>query len=339
MLKDYFSLLNVSVYVKLVFVMLFCLAAVCGCGSPGTSQRPVDARSAPPEDPPNIPVISPPEVDFNNTELGKRIRQDFSNYEVDRVGYAYTDLNADNVFIIDYYGTYNDSVVVKMGRSGPPVELPDVIIGETILPKAISPIMVWKDGRIYELHNAYNQGLLTMENLRSIAYYIWGKELNLENHAGLVRTSINGIILKYLFTYVQPYFPEAGFTDVQIENYYGSYKYIKTGAIDDISMTPSITNDHVAVMMSSKYDIYFDEEHWEETVAGTLFQYSNGNRILLWKNYPDEWEHIELAGSFYELQEAYDLGLLTDDDIRSIAYYHETGKTISYIPNDPMWRW
>jgi len=77
MLKDYFSLLNVSVYVKLVFVMLFCLAAVCGCGSPGTSQRPVDARSAPPEDPPNIPVISPPEVDFNNTELGKRIRQDY----------------------------------------------------------------------------------------------------------------------------------------------------------------------------------------------------------------------------------------------------------------------
>ena len=336
MRKNSFSLFIVPVYVKMVFVILFCLMALCGCGDGGAGiKSPVLPKEMPPENPPNIPII-PPGVNFNDTELGKRIRQDFSNYEVDRVGYAYPDITAENVKILDYYGTYNDSVVVWMGRSGPPVELPDVIIGETILPKAISPIMVWKEGRFYELHNAYNQGLLTMENLRSIAYYIWGEELNLENHAGLVHTSLSGIFFSYLFTYLQPYFPEAGFTDVQIENYYGSYKYIKTGAIDDISTTPSISNDHVAVMMSSKYDIYFDE-HWEETVAGTLFQYSNGNRILLWKNNRDAG-YAGVPGRFYELQEAYDLGFLTDDDIRSIAYYHETGKTISYITNDPMRR-
>ena len=101
MLKNIFSLFNIPIYVSLVFVMLFCLAAVCGCGSPGASQKMVDVRNTPPKDLPSVPDI-PPGVNINDTELGKRIRQDFSNYEVDRVGYAYPDITAENVIIHDY---------------------------------------------------------------------------------------------------------------------------------------------------------------------------------------------------------------------------------------------
>ena len=325
MTKNVFSLFTIPAYLKLIFVALFCLAALCNCGFPGASSKPPEDIHIFKPNPTPEPV---PSVDFNDTELGKQIRRDFSDYEINRIGYAYPDITANNVFILSYYGTYNSSVVVKMTRSGPPIELPDVIIGETLLPNSITPIIVWKEGRIYELRNAHDQGLLTMENLRNIAYNVWGKEVNLESHAGLIRGSINCIINTYLLTYVKPYSPEAGFADIQIENYYGSYKYFETDA-EDISLTPRTFNDHVAVMMNSKYDVYFDE-HREETIAGTLFQYSNKNRILLWKINRNEWKNIGLTGLFYELQEAYDLGILTEDDIRDIAYYHKTGKAISY---------
>jgi len=312
------------------FFVTFCLVTLCNCGGGYATKGPQNGVDKNGNSNRSI-TVHPISAELSAETVGK-IRQDFSNYEINRVGYAYPDITASNVYVLDYYGTYNNSVVVKMTRSGPTIELPDIIIGETVLPKAIAPIIVWKEGQIYELRNAYDQGLLTMENLRSVAYYIWGRELNLESHAGLIRPSLNGIISAYRSAYVVPYFPEAVFTDIHIENYYGSYKYFETGA-EVISLTPSIYNDHVAVMINSNYEVHFDE-YREETVAGTQFQYINSKKILLWKtNRDDWWNHRRHTGRFYELQEAYGLGILTEDDIRSIAYYHETGKTISYTFN------
>jgi len=332
MLKS-FSYNEIPAFLKLLFVALFCMTALSGCGSTDNSKdyRPLSKND---KNGNNNQQIEG--VDYLSAETVWQIRQDYSNYEIARVGYAYPDITVDNVFILTYYGTYNNAVVVKMNRTQPsPAELPDLIIGETLLPNPISSIIVWKEGRIYELRNAYDQGLLTMENMRIIAYYIWGREVNLESHAGLIKGSLNCIINTYLLTYLKPYFPEAVFNDIQIVNYYGSYKYFEAGT-EDISFHARTYNDHVAVMMNSKYDVYFDE-YREETVAGTLFQYSNENRILLWEINRDEWEYIGLTGRFYELQEAYDLGILTEDNIRSIAYYHETGKMISY--NQPVEGW
>jgi len=52
--------------------------------------------------------------------------------------------------------------------------------------------------------------------------------------------------------------------------------------------------------------------------------------ILLWKR-PDEIEMgAGMSGRFYELRDAYNLGLLMADDIRWIACYHEYGTAISY---------
>ena len=61
-----------------------------------------------------------------------------------------------------------------------------------------------------------------------------------------------------------------------------------------------------------------------------MFHYSDGNRILLWKMEKTYGQETGIRGHFYELQDAYYLGFLTEDDIRNIAYYHETRKTISY---------
>ena len=82
-------------------------------------------------------------------------------------------------------------------------------------------------------------------------------------------------------------------------------------------------------MMGSRY-IAYEDTAWETSVAGIPFRYDNGNRILLWKVKESDGAWPGTGSRFYELQEAYDTGLLTQEDLKSIAYYHETGKTIGY---------
>ena len=271
-----------------------------------------------------------------SAETALRIRQDYLDYARNHISpYIFSVLTIKDIWINRYYGTYNNCIIVEMDYSGHVaiVYLGETIVGETLFPS--QPAIAWKGGNIYELRDAYDQDLLTNNDLREIAYYIYGFDNNLETHAGLIFQIIYAIKNTYLIAYVTPYLNEdywndkqfienyKGVNDVQIENYYGSYKYF------DISGKPY--NDCVAVMMVSAYDVYFDEP-WEETVAGVLFRYSNGNRIHLWKigNSDELMTGILDTGRFYELQEAYDLGLLTEDDLISIAYYHESGKTISY---------
>ena len=236
----------------------------------------------------------------------------------------------DSVWIAGYYGTYNDCVAVVMRRIGP--SSPLVLVWTTIVGESLfayssvyaSRIIAWKEGLFYELQDAYNQGLLTNEDTRNIAHYAYGDDadrMNLENHAGLRLDRLRAITQSYFVTYLEPYFPKSSRNNILFVNYYGSYEYFEdpSGRI----------NDCVAVMITTKYDEYADEA-WEATVAGTVFRYNNGNKILLWKS--DQ--------GFYELQEAYDIGLLTVDDIQSIAYYHENGKAIYYDVNiSNLGRW
>lgn len=51
---------------------------------------------------------------------------------------------------------------------------------------------------------------------------------------------------------------------------------------------------------------------WEETVGSTVITYGDGNRILVLYN-----------GEFYTLPEAYAAGLLTDEDVATIAKVHK----------------
>ena len=79
-----------------------------------------------------------------------------------------------------------------------------------------------------------------------------------------------------------------------------------------------------------------DNMPWETAVAGISFSCSSGNKILIWKIESLYVSRIDMLtnpiaqGSFYELQDAYDEGFLTKEDIESIAYYHETEKWILY---------
>jgi len=78
-------------------------------------------------------------------------------------------------------------------------------------------------------------------------------------------------------------------SDVYVIKYYGTF------------------DDCVVVMMSTKKSMY-TQALWKEEVGGVIINYSNGNRILAWKE-----------NKFYELQEAFNNEFLTKTNLEIIA--------------------
>ncbi|MCL2088069.1 MAG: hypothetical protein FWH14_01165 [Oscillospiraceae bacterium] len=95
---------------------------------------------------------------------------------------------------------------------------------------------------------------------------------------------------------LQDRYPDATTDNVQIIHYYGTY------------------NDAVAVMITDVFHDY-TANLWHESVVNIRFYYGNGNHIKIWKD-----------GVFYRLEAAYEQGILTKNDLRSIAYYQNNEK-------------
>lgn len=90
--------------------------------------------------------------------------------------------------------------------------------------------------------------------------------------------------------------------DIWIETYYGTYgRYSKYSSDDNTGL--------IAVMVDFKDSGYTCEER-EIVIAEILFHYNSGNSIIVWSPTPR---------TFYTLQEAYDQGLLTREDLSTIA--------------------
>jgi len=296
MLKDYFSTFNVSVYVKLVFVMLLCVTVICGCGMGGASQRPSDAHSAPTEDLPTV-------VDFNDTELGKQIRQDYFNYLRDNDALPTTFTTMDKVRIKGYYGVYNGYVAVIMDDYGPTALEETIIAGILFVHDAGNNIIVWKNGEFYKLQEIYNLSLLTREDILDIANsgraYDHIDHLD-GNHAGLSLGAEKYLCHQYyIYFFLQS--PNLGGVtrdDIWIEEYYGTY------------------NGYLVMMMDYKGSDYTDDER-EVIIADIPFRYNNGNSIIVWARSGPSY-------AMFELQKSYDLGFLTQEDLSDIADQHNS---------------
>ncbi len=119
-------------------------------------------------------------------------------------------------------------------------------------------------GAFYSLENAYNQGLITIEDLQTIAYY----QNHGIMHSGTLNTELEEAIketrAKNLRNRSKNPIRDAKAKDVSILKYYGNY------------------NNCLAVMIS---DIYHDYTNAIETItiAGVEFIYGNGNKIIIWR--------------------------------------------------------
>ena len=197
---------------------------------------------------------------------------------------------ADDVWILKYLGTYGGSVVVLMTDSFSSyyaVVSHEIIDGIRISYGDSNKAVVWKDGSFYRLQEAYDAGLLVRDDIEMISHIgsmFWETEKQIRQD--------------YVDTYVKPYDPKAVADRVWIECDYEACIYYSNGC--------------TALMLWYGENGGTDGMIREVIVAGDLFRYDSEHRITAWKN-----------GNFYELQEAYDLGLLTKDDIKRIAGCHK----------------
>ena len=171
---------------KLVFVMLFCLVALCSCSGGQAKQQPV---VSPRPDPP-VRISKPPQAlveDSLDPETKKRIIQHYWDYRFSGTPETHPlYVHVDDVSIKVYYGNYNGGIVVIMeysyrslnekdeslqyiGGSKKQLEQETVIDGVTFRTLDDYNIFCWKEGQLYMLWVAYDLGLVTLEELREIA--------------------------------------------------------------------------------------------------------------------------------------------------------------------------
>jgi len=82
------------------------------------------------------------------------------------------DASTDDVFVLDYYGTYDGCVVVRMtdrftGHLA--VITYEDIDGVRLVYSSSNKAIAWKDGHFYGLQDAYSQGLLQKGDIEEVA--------------------------------------------------------------------------------------------------------------------------------------------------------------------------
>jgi len=220
-------------------------------------------------------------------ETEAKIKQDYLSFDVS------TDpvTTAEDVVLRYYYGTYDGSVATKIGYwfyGYLAVIIYEHIDGITITYPSTHKILVWNDGNFYNLQEAYDNGLLTKDDIQRIADILplfWSEEKQIRQG--------------YVDAYVKLNVPEATADGVWIELNYGKYYN-------------ELHSGNTTVLMMWHKDEGTSAAIREVYVGDVKFIYSNGYSITVWNN-----------ESFYGLQDAFDQGLLTKEDIIKISELHK----------------
>ena len=129
-----------------------------------------------------------------------------------------------------------------------------------------------KKGDFYTLQEAYDQGLITHDDLKSIAYYQNGGSedesfVPMSKNPEVLSNETEKAIKETIVYDVRKEDPVSGgeikIINITIQNYYGTY------------------NNCVAVMISGARP--YNAEICEIEIDGVLFHYNNGNRIIIFK--------------------------------------------------------
>ena len=163
-------------------------------------------------------------------------------------------------------------------------------------------------GRFYTLQEACDQGFITENDLKSIAYYNNGGRKNNEDKIAedfapqpLNPETIPADIQKYVKSDYIYYNDKLENTEkdssVRIKNYYGSYN-------DAYVLTLCGPFSYAAVIK-------------DFSVSGYKFYYTQ-EEFMVWRKQP--------MGKLYTLQEAFNQGFITENDLKSIAYYNNGGR-------------
>jgi hypothetical protein len=116
-----------------------------------------------------------------SVEIERQVKQTF----FEDAGYYKPPATIDNMIISKYLGTYKGCVAVLMNliNSAEAGVSPPIVVGNIVFYPLhnlyAGAIRIWKEGKFYNLQEAYDLEFLTVEDLKNIAYF-WhgGRELN-----------------------------------------------------------------------------------------------------------------------------------------------------------------
>ena len=193
------------------------------------------------------------------------------------------------------YGHF-DGCIVVFSPTNLTVVSSVTVAGEVFSYGSSFILEAYHDGVFYPLSEAYEKGFVTKEEVALVAE----RHRTIMRYNGLAVSSEKPAEFKLempseeLLRQIEQDF-SSGEDVYNVKNYYGNYN----GSIPVMFLMP----ENGAIRSVE--------------VAGSYIHYNGGNSIWVWKD-----------GDFYSLDEAYELKLLTKDDIAMIAYFHNSGKYV-----------
>ncbi|MDE6850183.1 MAG: hypothetical protein K2J54_02530, partial [Clostridia bacterium] len=169
-------------------------------------------------------------------------------------------------------------------------------------------------GTFYTLQQAYDNGYLTQADLESIAYYHNGEKPYPENISEDTAKSIKRDWAKNLTDDETNPTEDVTEDEVTIRKYYGTYN----GCV-------AVTVERTGAMHPAVYNPVVVE------IGTVVFNYGYYSpRITVWKMNGDSNQSGDVKiGTFYTLQQAYDNGYLTHEDLMTIANRHNNNIAVS----------
>jgi hypothetical protein len=109
-----------------------------------------------------------------SAELDLRIRQDYAVL----MGFKAEDVPKEGRVAL-YLGSYNESVVVVMAFNATQAIRGFTIDGKNYAYSSGTPIIVWNSGNFYSIQNAYDEGLLSIQDVYDIIIQCENKGLKI----------------------------------------------------------------------------------------------------------------------------------------------------------------
>ena len=290
---------------KKIIAVFFILMLLTGCG-----EQPVDVEQT--AEPTAVPTPVPAEfvpAPLEPAELTQEQWEQMKKTKICITTDGAVDLSNSKLFgcllrYVDYYGTYQGYIAIRIHNTQWPGTDKEEIAGCTFYYGSYSDtincrVLLWKDDTFYHLQYAYEQGFLTAEEIKTIAYYN-----NLRHFEPIVSASLvpDGPTSMPADFVPQPIEPAELSEDVwtRLEN---TYQYVVDGEL----IKGATFNDRIAILYYGTYQNYIAVHIYDISVWG----YWLWDEIYLWRD-----------DVFYRFQDALNLGLISDEDAKNIIYYH-----------------
>ena len=306
------------------FCTLFLLFAGCTAQPTSLQQTPILTEMPTPEPTEFVPApLEPAELTQEQWEQMKNTKTCMTTDGAMDLSPSKTSTTLHNIYLstyfnnpnafryVDYYGTYQGYIALRLHNMqfflGKDKE---EVAGCTFYYSGCSDILfcrvvLWKDDTFYHLQYAYDQSLLTEEDIKNIAYYN-----NLRHFEPIVSASP----IPYGPTSMPEDFVPAPLEPAELNKdvwarIHNTYQYVFDGEFWKSDSLPfqihpadlrycGTYQDYIAIFIRS-------ESPYIDLIS------KMDNAIYLWKD-----------DVFYHFQDALNLGLISDQDAKNIIYYH-----------------